>query len=53
MAKNLDENIVLIDNADEFITELALKETNAKVFPAGTLLVAMYGEGKTRGKSVF
>lgn len=35
----------------DYITELALKETNCKVFPPGTILVAMYGEGKTRGKS--
>lgn len=33
----------------EFITETALRETNCKVYPPGTLLVAMYGEGKTRG----
>lgn len=37
-------------DAEERITELALAETNAKVFPAGTLLIAMYGEGRTRGK---
>lgn len=36
--------------AEESITELALNNCNAKVFPAGTLLVAMYGEGKTRGQ---
>jgi len=42
-------NQPLIDCAEEFITEVALKETNAKVFPAGTLVVAMYGEGQTRG----
>ncbi|OQP86084.1 hypothetical protein BTR14_11835 [Rhizobium rhizosphaerae] len=40
----------LILQADEFITERAIQETNCKVFPAGTLVVAMYGEGKTRGK---
>jgi type I restriction enzyme S subunit len=34
----------------EYITELAIKETNCKVYPAHTLLIAMYGEGKTRGK---
>ncbi|MBI5285323.1 MAG: restriction endonuclease subunit S [Chloroflexi bacterium] len=44
-------NRPFIDHAEECITELALKESNAKVFPAGTLLVAMYGEGKTRGKT--
>ena len=43
-------NAGLITEAKEFISELAIKETNAKVFPAGTLLVAMYGEGQTRGR---
>ena len=36
--------------AEEFITTLAIKETNAKLFPVGTILIAMYGEGKTRGQ---
>lgn len=43
-------NAGLIAEAHEFITELAIRETNAKVFPPGTLLVAMYGEGQTRGR---
>lgn len=43
-------NAGLITDAAEHITELAIRETNAKVFPAGTLLVAMYGEGQTRGR---
>lgn len=43
-------NSDIITYAEEFITEKALEETNVKVFPTGTLLVAMYGEGKTRGK---
>jgi type I restriction enzyme S subunit len=34
----------------ELITPLALEETNVKLFPEGTLLVAMYGEGQTRGR---
>ena len=34
----------------EYITEKAISETNCKVYPPHTLLVAMYGEGKTRGK---
>ncbi|MBY5608502.1 restriction endonuclease subunit S [Rhizobium leguminosarum] len=38
-----------ITYADEFITEAAIRSTNCKVFPSGTILVAMYGEGKTRG----
>jgi type I restriction enzyme S subunit len=39
-----------VSEPTEFITEAAIKETNCKVFPAGSLLVALYGEGKTRGK---
>ena len=39
-----------IFTAEEFITEEAISETNAKIFPVDTLLVAMYGEGKTRGQ---
>jgi type I restriction enzyme S subunit len=40
----------VINEVDEYITEVALAETNCKIFPSGTLLVAMYGEGMTRGK---
>jgi type I restriction enzyme, S subunit len=43
-------NDAIIRGASERITDLAVKETNAKPFPVGTLIVAMYGEGKTRGK---
>ena len=38
-----------ITEPDGYITELALRETNCTVYPAGSLVVAMYGEGKTRG----
>ncbi len=34
----------------DYITDLALKETNCVVYPIGTLVMAMYGEGKTRGQ---
>ena len=34
-----------------YVTEAAFNETNLRVYPKGTLLVAMYGEGKTRGKA--
>lgn len=43
-------NNVFITSTEEYITEKALEETNTKVFPAGTLILAMYGEGKTKGK---
>lgn len=39
-----------IYSASEFVTEEALKETRLKVFPKHTLLIALYGEGQTRGK---
>ena len=32
------------------ITEKAIKETNCQVYPSDTLVVAMYGQGKTRGQ---
>jgi type I restriction enzyme S subunit len=43
-------NSGLITEPTEYLTELAIKQTNAKVFPVGTLVVAMYGEGQTRGR---
>lgn len=36
--------------AEEFITKAGLDGSSAKVFPKGTLLMAMYGQGQTRGK---
>lgn len=39
-----------VDEASEFVTKLALADTNLTLYPVGTLLIAMYGEGKTRGK---
>lgn len=39
-----------IHEVEEFISETAIKETNAKIFPKDTILIAMYGEGKTRGQ---
>ena len=41
----------VITEAEEFISERGLEESSAKVFPKGTILVAMYGQGKTRGKA--
>jgi len=43
-------NAEFIDVATEFVTSHALEETNLTLFPSGTLLVAMYGEGQTRGR---
>jgi type I restriction enzyme S subunit len=43
-------NARMITSPTELITPLALKDTNVKRFPPGTLLIAMYGEGQTRGR---
>lgn len=39
-----------VRKATDYVTDLALKETNLSLYPKHTLLLAMYGEGKTRGK---
>ncbi|HMR94850.1 MAG TPA: restriction endonuclease subunit S [Microthrixaceae bacterium] len=44
-------NSVVVREPSAFITEAALKETSVKLWPAGTILVAMYGEGRTRGRA--
>lgn len=40
----------IIHASDEFITEAGLEHSSAKLFPKNTVLVALYGQGKTRGK---
>lgn len=40
----------LVQDATEFVTQAAITAHRLKVYPPGTLLVAMYGEGKTRGQ---
>lgn len=39
-----------IEASRDYVTELALRECRLKIYPPGTLVVAMYGEGKTRGQ---
>ncbi|MEQ6309317.1 restriction endonuclease subunit S [Delftia acidovorans] len=39
-----------ITDSNEKITEAGLQNSAAKLFPPGTLLMAMYGQGKTRGQ---
>ena len=40
-----------IDCADQFVTEAALRECHLPRVPAGSVLVAITGQGKTRGTS--
>lgn len=40
----------VIKDTSEKITEEGLANSSAKLFPVNTILMAMYGQGKTRGK---
>ena len=42
-------NKTFIHHADQFVTQVAV-DSGLKLFESGTLLLAMYGEGKTRGQ---
>lgn len=44
----LNEGVVR--QAREYVTPAAVAETALKLWPAGSLLIAMYGEGQTRGR---
>jgi len=39
-----------INNSNTYITEYALNHTTLKLYGKGTLILAMYGQGKTRGQ---
>lgn len=41
---------IYTDSADQFVTRLAVEDCSLKIFEPGTLILAMYGEGKTRGQ---
>ncbi len=43
-------NYYVINDTEEKITTTGLANSAARLFPAGTLLMAMYGQGITRGK---
>lgn len=48
--KTTEVHFNYIEDTEEKITEQAVKETNCKLYPSGTILMAMYGQGKTRGQ---
>jgi type I restriction enzyme S subunit len=43
-------NQEFVSAESELVTHAALRETNLTLYPKNTLILAMYGEGKTRGK---
>ena len=43
-------NYSLITDTKEKITPAGLANSSAKIFPKGTILMALYGQGKTRGQ---
>lgn len=48
--KTTEVDYCVITETEEHITSLGLDNSAAKMLPAGTLLMAMYGQGITRGK---
>lgn len=48
--KTGEVNYAQIDDTDEKITSAGLENSSVRVSPAGTLLMAMYGQGVTRGR---
>ncbi len=40
-----------ITETEEHITSAAIENSSAKLFPVGTLLIALYGQGQTRGRT--
>ena len=48
--KTTEVDYCVISKTEEYITRAGLKQSAAKVLPPGTLLLAMYGQGVTRGK---
>lgn len=48
--KTTEVDYCVITETEEHITPLGLQSSSAKMLPVGTLLMAMYGQGVTRGK---
>lgn len=48
--KTTEVNYSVITETSEHITQQGLDESAAKMLPVGTVLLAMYGQGTTRGK---
>ena len=43
-------SLEFVENAETYITQKAVEECRLRLYPPGTLIVALYGQGKTRGQ---
>jgi len=48
--KTASINYQTILSGDEYLTQEGLKSSSTRMIPKGTILMAMYGQGKTRGQ---
>lgn len=48
-ATTTEVNKIYINGTEELITEYAITKCNLSIYPINTILMAMYGQGKTRG----
>ena len=46
---DLKDNLIL--TTEECVSELGIQRSNAKIFPKNTVMLAMYGQGQTRGRT--
>ena len=46
-------NDFIVRQAQQFITITAQKETSLRLLPAGSVIVGLYGQGKTRGTAAY
>lgn len=49
--KSTDLKDGLIDTTEERVSELGIQRSNAKLYPKQTVMLAMYGQGQTRGRT--
>ena len=51
--KTTEVNNCYIERTEEHISDEAISKTNCSMYEPGTILMAMYGQGKTRGKVAY
>lgn len=49
--KTTEVRNALIEETEEKITDAGLENSSAKIYPAGSLVIAMYGQGATRART--